>query len=59
MPAKGENTVSFQTRLSGGGAHAGQIILKKAGLTGNPSANFALDAQEKAADKAADKSAAR
>ena len=44
---KSENTVSFQTRLNQPGAHAGQVTLKKAGLAGNPTVNFTLDAQEK------------
>ncbi len=47
IPAKGETSVSFQTRINQAGAHAGQIILKKDGLAGNPVANFAIDAQDK------------
>lgn len=47
VAAKSETTVSFQTRLNQPGAHAGQVTLKKAGLAGNPTMNFTLDAQEK------------
>lgn len=47
LPAKGETTVSFQTRLNQPGAHAGQITLKKDGLAGAAVAHFALDAQDK------------
>lgn len=47
IPAKGETTVGFQTRLSGDGGHFGQVALKKEGMAGNPSSNFALDAQAK------------
>ena len=47
IPAKGETSVTFQTRVGQAGAHAGQITLKKDGLAGNPAANFALDAQDK------------
>jgi hypothetical protein len=47
IPAKGETSVTFQTRIGQAGAHAGQITLKKDGLSGNPVANFALDAQDK------------
>ena len=47
IPAKSETSVTFQTRIGQAGAHAGQITLKKDGLTGNPVANFALDAQDK------------
>ena len=32
---KAESSLSFQTRLSQPGAHAGQMTLKKAGLAGN------------------------
>ena len=47
IPAKGETTVGFQTRLGGDGGHFGQVALKKEGMAGNPSSNFALDAQAK------------
>ncbi|HET7003961.1 MAG TPA: BatA domain-containing protein [Candidatus Binatia bacterium] len=47
IPAKGETSVTFQTRIAQAGAHAGQITLKKDGLAGSPVANFALDAQDK------------
>ena len=47
IPAKGETSVTFQTRLGQAGAHAGQITLKKDGLAGNPVANFTLDVQDK------------
>ena len=47
IPAKGETSVTFQTRIGQAGAHAGQITLKKDGFAGNPVANFALDAQDK------------
>ena len=47
VPANGETSVNFQTRLSQPGAHVGQVTLKKDGLAGNPSVHFALDAQDK------------
>jgi len=47
VPAKGETTVNFQTRLNQPGSHAGQVTLKKEGLAGNPTAYFALEAQDK------------
>ena len=47
IPAKGETTVSFQTRLNQPGSHTGQVTLKKEGLAGNSKAYFALDAQDK------------
>lgn len=47
VPAKSESALSFQTRLNQPGAHSGQVTLKKAGLAGNPTTNFTLDAQEK------------
>jgi Aerotolerance regulator N-terminal/von Willebrand factor type A domain len=47
IPAKGETSVNFQTRLSQPGAHVGQVILKKEGLAGNATVHFALDAQDK------------
>ena len=47
IPAKGETSVSFQTRIGQPGAHAGQITLKKDGFAGNSVAHFALDAQDK------------
>lgn len=47
IPAKGETSLSFQTRIGQAGPHAGQITLKKDGLAGNPAAHFALDAQDK------------
>ena len=45
--AKGETSVTFQTRIGQAGAHAGQITLKKDGFAGNSVAHFALDAQDK------------
>ena len=47
IPAKGETSVSFQTRIGQPGAHAGQITLKKDGFAGNSVAHFALEAQDK------------
>jgi aerotolerance regulator-like protein/VWA domain-containing protein len=47
IPAKGESSVTFQTRIGQAGPHAGQITLKKDGFAGNPVANFALEAQDK------------
>lgn len=47
IPAEGEASVRFQTRLGQPGAHIGRITLKKDGFAGSPAANFALDAQEK------------
>jgi hypothetical protein len=47
VPAKGETSVRFQTRLGQPGAHTGQVALKKDGLAGNPVANFTLEAQDK------------
>ena len=47
VPAKGETTVNFQTRLNQPGSHAGQVTIKKDGLAGNPTAYFALEAQDK------------
>ena len=44
---KAESSLSFQTRLSQPGAHAGQVTLKKDGLAGNATTNFTLDAQDK------------
>ena len=44
---KSEGSLRFQTRLNQPGTHAGQVTLKKAGLAGNPTTNFTLDAQEK------------
>ncbi len=44
---RSENTVTFQTRLAQPGTHAGQVKLQKAGLAGNDTANFTLDAQDK------------
>ena len=46
-PAKGETSVSFQTRIGQPGAHTGQITLKKDGFAGNSVAHFALEAQDK------------
>ncbi|HEX2933121.1 MAG TPA: BatA domain-containing protein [Candidatus Binatia bacterium] len=46
VPPRGETSVTFLTRLSQAGAHFGQVTLKKDGLAGNPTANFALDAQD-------------
>ena len=47
IAAKGETTVGFQTRIGQAGVHTGQVTLKKEGLAGNPSAHFALEAQDK------------
>jgi Aerotolerance regulator N-terminal/von Willebrand factor type A domain len=47
VPAKGETSVNFQTRLNQPGAHVGQVILKKEGLAGNATVHFALDTQDK------------
>ncbi|MSP40272.1 MAG: VWA domain-containing protein [Deltaproteobacteria bacterium] len=47
IAAKGEVTVSFQTRIGQAGAHSGQVTLKKEGLAGSPAANFTLEAQDK------------
>jgi len=47
IPAKGETSVTFQTRIGQAGSHTGQIALKKDGFAGNPVANFTLDAQDK------------
>jgi len=47
IPAKGESSVAFQTRVGQAGPHTGRITLKKDGFAGNPVANFALDAQDK------------
>ena len=47
IAAKGETTVSFQTRIGQAGPHTGQVTLKKEGLAGNLSAHFALEAQDK------------
>ena len=47
IPAKGESSVTFQTRIGQAGPHAGQITLKKDGFAGNPVANFTLEAQDK------------
>src|SRR5262245_11950308 len=47
VPAKGETSVRFQTRIAQPGAHSGQVTLKKDNFTGNAVANFTLDVQEK------------
>lgn len=47
IPPRGETSVSFQTRLAQPGSHVGQVTLKKEGLAGNPTAHFALGAQDK------------
>jgi len=47
LPAKGETSVTFQTRIGQPGAHTGLITLKKDGFAGNSVAHFALDAQDK------------
>jgi aerotolerance regulator-like protein/VWA domain-containing protein/CARDB protein len=47
VPAGGETSVNFQTRVNQAGAHVGQVTLKKDGLAGNPTTHFALDAQDK------------
>jgi hypothetical protein len=46
VPPRGETAVTFQTRLTRPGAHVGQVTIKKDALAGNPSAYFALDAQD-------------
>jgi len=47
VPAGGETSVNFQTRVNQAGAHVGQVTLKKDGLAGNPTTHFALHAQDK------------
>ncbi|MGH9892005.1 MAG: hypothetical protein ACREA0_08495, partial [bacterium] len=47
LPASGEQTVSFQLKLSEPGSHHGSVALKKDGLAGNPTAYFALELQDK------------
>lgn len=47
LPARGESTVSLQTRLGRAGSHVGQVILKKDGLAGNPTAYFGVHAEDK------------
>src|SRR5688572_6492398 len=47
LPARGDATVAFQTRLSQAGSHVGQLTIKKDGLAGNTSMHFGLHAQDK------------
>jgi hypothetical protein len=47
IPARGDTTVAFQTRLSQAGSHVGQLTIKKDGLAGNASMHFGLHAQDK------------
>jgi hypothetical protein len=47
VPPRGEASATFQTRIAQAGAHVGQFTLKKEGLAGYSTANFALDAQDK------------
>lgn len=47
LPPKGEVGVTFQFSLGQPGAHHGSVTLKKDGLAGNPTAYFALQAQDK------------
>ena len=47
LPAAGEATASFQTRLSQAGSHFGRFTLKKEGLAGNLAVDFVLQAQDK------------
>jgi len=47
IPAAGEATASFQTRLSRAGSHFGRFTLKKEGLAGNLTSDFVLHAQDK------------
>jgi uncharacterized membrane protein YobD (UPF0266 family) len=47
IPARGDATVAFQTRLSQAGSHVGQLTIKKDGLAGNASMHFGLHAQDK------------
>jgi hypothetical protein len=46
LPPKGEQSVSFQLKLTRPGSHHGAVILKKDGLAGNPTAYFALDLRD-------------
>jgi hypothetical protein len=47
VPPRSEASAAFQTRIAQPGAHVGQVTLKKEGLAGYSTANFALDAQDK------------
>jgi uncharacterized membrane protein YobD (UPF0266 family) len=47
IPARGDATVAFQTRLLQAGSHVGQLTIKKDGLAGNTSMHFGLHAQDK------------
>ena len=44
---QGESSATFQTQVTRAGTHPGQIMIKKEGLTGNTTAYFTLDAQDK------------
>jgi len=46
LPAAGQATASFQTRLGQAGSHFGRFVLKKEGLAGNRTADFVLHAQD-------------
>lgn len=47
LPAEAELAVSFDLSLSRAGAYSGHLELRKAGLAGNSTANFTLEAQDK------------
>lgn len=47
LPAEAELAVSFQLSLNRPGAYFGQLELRKAGLAGNPTAYFTVEAQDK------------
>ena len=47
LPAEAELAVSFQLSLNRPGAYSGHLELRKAGLAGNPTAYFTLEAQDK------------
>ena len=47
LPARGDASVTFQTRLLQAGSHVGQVTIKKDGLAGNASMHFGLHAQDK------------
>lgn len=46
VPARGDSTVSLQTRLTQAGSHAGLLTIKKDGLAGNASLHFGVHAQD-------------
>jgi uncharacterized membrane protein YobD (UPF0266 family) len=46
VPARGDSTVSLQTRLAQAGSHAGLLTIKKDGLFGNASLHFGVHAQD-------------